>query len=92
MVALNLGRDWLFPTKIFEKAPQVEFFFDPYRNVIDTDKNKAECVLKKRTSLLSLVKKSREMKNEKNKTQQSYVSMETQKENKEAEINKSINK
>lgn len=34
LVARNLGKEWLFPTKVVEKPPQVNFVYSPYKSKV----------------------------------------------------------
>lgn len=34
LVARNLGKEWLFPTKVVEKPPQINFVYSPYKSKV----------------------------------------------------------
>ncbi|EFA01219.2 RNA helicase Mov10l1 [Tribolium castaneum] len=38
----NLGKDWLFPTKIIEKEPQLDFSFDNYVDSLNNESNSSD--------------------------------------------------
>lgn len=60
LVARNLGKEWLFPTKVVEKPPQVNFVYSPYKSRVLT--SPVERVTSRQLTAPELIKKAREAK------------------------------
>ncbi|XP_030759225.1 probable RNA helicase armi, partial [Sitophilus oryzae] len=62
LISRNLGRNWLFPAKIEEKNAQIEFWYEPYPNIVNT--NNSESANKRNVKLLVSLAKEIKIKKE----------------------------